>query len=189
MYNIYSILMFLVLTISSFVISTFMPANSESCNAATVIGVILGITTLINFFILFFGSLHSIQEFKEKMNEIDCIRKKLSIHVNKLEYMKKYYEDYLMKLTPAHENEIFEKIVKNRPGELTALFETYPELKSSVVVGKLMDDLKKYIEEKYQYETQIAYELSTLHNMKNNPWHINLPEIPSRYMIEIESNI
>ena len=140
--------------------------------------IFLGIFT-INFVIFFFNQLNGHEEFIKQINGIRSSKKKLSIIQEKFDTLKKYYEETLMKLYPDHEKEIFEKIVNSRPKDLSVLLEAYPELKSSVVINDLFENIKKELDELYHKKDKIEDKIQDLKDLKNNPWYLRMPEIPS----------
>ena len=182
MYHFYSMGLFLVIVITSFFTRSLV-TNFDLQMTFLVIGCIFSGVLLINIFFFVFSNLDAQKEFRERVNSIKTLRKKEIIRKDKFDFMKKYYEEFL-KLYPDHEKEIFEKIVKSRPKELTVLFEQYPELKSSVVISNLSTEIHKEMDKYFSAKTNIEDEIEKLENIKSNPWFLGLPEIPTSILKE-----
>ena len=126
--------------------------------------------------VAFFYTTSEYQNFHMIKNSIKKYRKDLIQKQEKYETLKSYYEKHLAESYPNLEREIFGKIAESQPKELIALFQSYPELKSSTVLTNMMDKITNLIDKIYLTKQSISYEEERIDNIETNPWLIIKPK-------------
>jgi hypothetical protein len=186
MFYIYSIILFFLASVGCIFLRHIAPTEDWQ-TAALVFQIIFTAVYIIFFISGFFHHLNHFHGMKRSLNEYKRNKKDLANKQEKLEDLKKYYEDYLAKLYPEIEKEIFNKIADNQPKELVALFQQYPDLKSSVVLKKLTKKVTELYKEVYSSKESVNWRISEIQNSQTNPWILWTPKLPADIEKEINS--
>jgi hypothetical protein len=184
MFYIYSIILFFLASIGCIFLKHIAPTEDWR-TAALVFQIIFTATYIIFFISGFFHHLNHFHGLKRSLNEFRRSKKDLVQQQEKLDDLKKYYEEYLAKLYPEIEKEIFNKIADNQPKELVALFQQYPDLKSSVVLKKLTKKVTELYNKLYSSKESFNWRISEIQNSQCNPWILWNPKLP----VDIEKEI
>lgn len=178
MFYIYSMILFFLASIGC-AIGKHLAPTPDWQTAALVFQIIFTATYIIFFISGFFHHMTSYKNFLENLNEIRNSQKTIIQKKEKLDALQKYYEEYLAKIYPDIEKDIFNKIAENQPKELVALFQQYPDLKSSVVLKKLTKKVTTLYNDLYSSKSSLNWELKKIQDFKINPWLLWMPKVPA----------
>lgn len=185
MFYIYSIILFFLASIGCAIGKHFAPTPDWQ-TAALVFQIIFTATYVIFFISGFFHHMNHFHGIKRSINDYRRYKKDVVQKQEKLEDLKKYYEDYLAKLYPEIEKEIFKKIADNQPKELVALFQQYPDLKSSVVLKKLTKKVTELYNQVYSAKESVNWRVAEIQNSQSNPWILWTPKLPTDIEKELQ---
>lgn len=184
MFYIYSILLFFLASLGCLAGKQIAPTDNWE-SAALVFQIIFTTVSVIFFIAGFFHQLTHTHELKRSVIEYRRCKKEIAQEEEKLGHLKKYYEDYLAKLYPEMERDIFSKIAENQPKELAALFQQYPDLKASVVLKKLTKQVAALYNNLYDAKRSFDYRVQHIQNSKTNPWILWTQKLPADIEKEI----
>jgi hypothetical protein len=186
MFYIYSIIFFVLASLGCIVGKHIAPTPDWQ-TAALVFQIIFTAVYIIFFITGFFHHMNHIQQMNKSINDYKRCKKEVNNKQQKLDDLKKYYEEYLAKLYPEIEKEVFNKIADNQPKELVALFQQYPDLKSSVVLKKLTKKVTELYNQVYSAKENTNWRITELQNSQMNPWILWTPKLPADLEKEINS--
>ncbi|MDD5649064.1 MAG: hypothetical protein PHF86_01415 [Candidatus Nanoarchaeia archaeon] len=150
--------------------------------AFLVFQVIFSITFFIFFIVAIFYQLDWIGASKRIKNSYERQKKALILYEAKNIELKTYYEKYLGNNYPNFEKDIFIKIAENQPKEIMALFQAYPELKSSLTITDLIKNITGLVGEICEIKNNINHDVEKLENIKTDSWLIWKPQIQLDYI-------
>jgi hypothetical protein len=147
-----------------------------------VFQVIFGITFFVFFIVAIFYQLDGMRAGKRIKNSYERQKKRLILYEAKNIELRTYYEKYLGNNYPNFEKDIFIKIAENQPKEIMALFQAYPELKSSLTIIDLIKNITELVGEICDIKNNINYDVEKLENIKTDSWLIWKPQIQLDYI-------
>jgi len=111
----------------------------------------------------------------EYVEELKRHKAEITLAENKHKELSVYFEKYLGSDFPKFEKEILTTI-SQKPEKLLAIFQTYPELQSSVTLSKLMDHIRKLVENIYDKKHDMEYTRCHIRKIITCPWLLIKPK-------------
>lgn len=174
MFFIYTILMFLFFSLSSFV-AMYLTGNSGVFLPFTIIFIVLSIGFfIVGFFINFAQWDLQIKRFER----IRRTKKLLKIKNKQFNELKIDWIKYLSVEYPDFEKDIFKKMSPQEKSELKMYFTKYPELSSSHMFEILITNISRMSNEIYTLDQDIEYASENIRSQLQNKWLILNPTIP-----------
>jgi hypothetical protein len=164
-------ILFLIATISK----NFTQLGSDWYIAWLVFQVITSIVFIIFSIVSLFYHMHWFKEAAMIKNKIKRLKKEVVLNEEICKELKDFYQKYLAEEYPQFEKDIFLKIAENQPKKLIGLLESYPELKTSVVLKDMIDKTTELVENIYNKKSRIEQEIESLENIKCDNWLIWKP--------------
>lgn len=138
---------------------------------------ILSAITFSGFLIV--AVFYHMRVFRESVkitNKIKKLKNKVVLREQKYKELSEFYEKYLAKEYPNIEKDIFNKISENKPNELMALLQNYPELKTYIGFGDMVNRISELVKDIYETKEYINAQIEDIDNILTNPWLIWKPK-------------
>lgn len=129
-------------------------------NICLVLGFILFITSIITTMSSYSCQINDFENLKK-------LDKYKQIYLFKSEILTKKFENYLLKVYPQHEKDIFNKV---KPQDIDIYFVRYPELKASETIKLLVGEVRTLQNDYYAQSLLEADIVRRVTYRSKNPW-------------------
>jgi hypothetical protein len=181
MFFIYSILMFVIFSILSFV-GMNITGNKDVFLPLIITPLFLSLAfTLVGFF----SNMAQWGCQIERFEQIRKYKKLLKLKRKLFDELKVEWIKYLSVEYPNFEKGIFENMAPQEKSDLQMYFVKYPELSSSILFSKLIDNISSMTKSIYEIEENIEREACYIRNQLQNKWCLVQPSIPEDIKEEI----
>lgn len=184
---IYSILLFLTLSLISFAIGGL--TSGDVHETFFVIGCVMAVATFVFSLVTIFQNMALRTTMRSYFNKIrENLKDKKSIEAE----MNKYKEEVtnsLTKLYPDYEKEIFKNINPNDAEHLSALMVKYPELKFNGVLETYTNKMANFINSIHSKDRNVSHCIRRIEDIETCGWIIGSVDKPSFVSKLIEADI
>ena len=170
---IYSILLFLSLSVACFFASANLPVGFEGLQEVFyVAGSLAGITTAIFFFVFFFYQMDAQKTIKTCFARVVVEKEKIALFESQLERYKKELKDILTVSYPEYEKSAFADLKPEDLDNLSAIMVKYPELKYNQILTNYVDGITSVLRNIVDTKLGIARIKNQLMNIDLDTWRI-----------------
>jgi hypothetical protein len=166
--------MFVIISILSFV-GMNISGNKDICHPLIIMPLILSSVFIV---VGFFSHMAQWGSQIERFENIRRYKKLLNIKRKLFDELKAEWIKYLSVEYPNFEKGIFEKMAPQEKSDIQMYFAKYPELKSSGLFSKLIDNINSMSKSIYEIEEHIEREACYIRNQMQNKWCLFQPSIP-----------
>jgi len=157
-YLIFSIGMFVPLVAGT--VSIFATSINQLVKAQEMLGVVEGVTTIKN---------------------------KIVLRMAKKDDTMKYMEEQMLNVFPKFEERVLKSLSPNSNTDLIALFQQYPELKSSKHLSDLVNDYDEMVKSIYDEKESLEYKKGNIREYLRNPWFFYTIKLSKDLLTEINT--
>jgi hypothetical protein len=115
-------------------------------------------------------------DLKKYVQEIETQKRKIKLSESKYDELKSYFEKYMGNDYPQFEKDLLTAI-SQKPEQLIAIFQAYPQLQASFTMSKLMDQVEKMVSEIYERRRNVENTKEHIRILMNSPWLLVKPKI------------
>lgn len=161
---------FFVVSIVMILVRPLATPGTDGHLALLVLFIVFAGAGFIAMFAMTINNLVKGVEIMEKMEELKTQQNKIKLGEKKKDELMSYMEEQVLNVFPKFEERVIQSVAPGSNKDLLALFQKYPELKSSKHLAKLVDDVTQLVDGIYSDKRSMEYTKEKIRLYLVNPW-------------------
>jgi len=172
MYAIILNLMFFILGLISLGIMCLMPNNTDAELTFFVFTMIFSGVWVVSAFAMTINHFVKAEEIVSRIENIKTTQNKIKLQVQKKEELTTFMNEQVLNVFPKFEEKILKALSPGSNKDLIALFQKYPELKSSKHLSELVKETTVLVNNIYREKEHLEDQKTKIRVYLANPWFL-----------------